>query len=252
MNNQKPYVFFGGKGFGISCLEVAKETGYLPSLVVGNPEDDGSGKDSLVKKCKELGVDVLVQVPASSDLLKSKIDEIGAHFAFSIGCSQIIPLEVIELFSERVINLHPSLLPRHRGCYPLAYAIFEGDSETGVTAHFMEKGVDSGPIIESVLVSISRSDTAATLSDKIFPKGVELFRKILIQKSNGEELSSTPQDDSLASYNKKILPGNGEIDWNWEGNQIFDFIRAMTFEPFPPASFKIGSKEMIIVDKNLL
>jgi methionyl-tRNA formyltransferase len=113
----------------------------------------------------------------------------------------------------------------------------------------MDEGIDSGPIIMQEKINIDEDDTAKSLYDKFTNLGESLFIRFLELWLSGKEIPSTSQNENEATYFPKELPNNGEIDWSWNGEKIKNFIRAMTFEPFPPASFNFGKKKMVIVDE---
>ena len=169
---------------------------------------------------------------------------------FIIGGTQIVPKEILDIPKLGCLNIHPALLPKYRGRYSTAHAIFNGEKYTGATLHWMDEGLDSGPIIMQKRVAVSPDDTAKSLYDKVLTQtGAELFEKFLALWLSGKTIPARPQNENLATYFPKGLPNNGQLDWSWSGKKIKNFIRAMTFEPFPPAKFNLGKKEMIIIDK---
>ncbi|MEK9628614.1 MAG: hypothetical protein VW455_06295, partial [Nitrospinota bacterium] len=87
------------------------------------------------------------------------------------------------------------------------------------------------------------------LWEKFTAEGEKLFSSFLELWISGNPIPSRKQDESQATYYPKGLPNDGVLDWSWSGEKIRNFIRAMTFEPFPPADIKIGDKTMVIVDE---
>ena len=161
----------------------------------------------------------------------------------------MIPKEILEIPSLGCINIHPALLPKYRGRYSTAHAIFNGEIETGATLHWMDEGIDSGPIILQESIAIEPSDTAKTLWDNFTVEGEKLFVNFLELWLSGNPIPSQTQDGSLATYYPKALPNEGIIDWSWSGEKIRNFIRAMTFNLFPPVKIGIGNKTMVIIDE---
>ena len=149
------------------------------------------------------------------------------------------------------LNIHPAFLPQYRGRYSTAHAIFNGENHTGVTLHWMDEGTDTGPIIFQAPIAIEPDDTAKSLYQKFIIEGEKLFLKFLDLWLAKKSIPSRNQDNSLATYYPKALPNNGKIDWAWPGEKIKNFIRAMTFEPYPPIEINIQDKVMIIVDDSL-
>lgn len=250
--NDKICVFIGGKQIGVNCLRVLIKEGVIPKLVIGNVDDKGrdSWHQSLVKVAKALGLNVIVGKRVKDLEVIEKIKAVNPEVIFCIGGTQLIPKEVLNIPKYSCLNIHPALLPKYRGRYSTAWAIFNGEEYSGVTAHFMDEGIDAGPIIFQKKIKIKDYDTAKSLYDRVLTKtGEKLFIKFVKLWLSGSKITSRPQDEKLASYYPKGLPNNGEIDWSWEGPKILRFIKAMTFEPFPPVEFKIGNKKMVIVDK---
>jgi methionyl-tRNA formyltransferase len=174
---------------------------------------------------------------------------IQPEIVFCIGGVRLIPQEILKIPRLGCLNIHPALLPKYRGRYSTVHAIFNGESHTGVTLHWMDKGIDSGPIILQESIVIEHNDTAKSLWEKFTVEGEKLFVEFLDLWSTGNSIPSKAQDEEFATYYQKALPNNGEIDWAWSGEKIRNFIRAMTFEPFPPARLKIGTKNMVVVDE---
>lgn len=244
-------VFIGGKQIGKNCLELLLKYKIRPIFVIGNKDDggkDGPIHESVLKLAKKSKIKTIDKQIKDPEVIKM-IKNISPEIIFSIGGMQIIPEEVIGMPKLGVLNIHPALLPKYRGRYSTVHAIFNGDKKTGVTIHWMDKGIDTGPIIMQKSYPIEDSDTAKEVYDKFTKIGTELFEKFLIMWLSGGEIKATPQNEKYASYYPKGLPNNGQVDWNWKGKQIRNFIRAMTFEPYPPVNFNFGDKKMIIADE---
>lgn len=244
-------VFIGGKQIGVNCLKQLLKYHIVPDLVIPNLDDNGidNWHESLLKLAQRKRLSVIRGKKIKDQEIVAKIKHLKPEIIFCIGGTQIIPNEVLRIPNLGTLNIHPALLPKYRGRYSTVHAIFNGDKFTGVTLHWMDEGIDSGPIITQKKIKIGSTDTARSLYDKFTQAGEELFTKFLKHLMSGKKITSHPQYEKDATYFPQILPNHGEINWAWNGNQILNFIRAMTFEPFPPATFKIGDKEMVIVDK---
>ncbi|MFH1704548.1 MAG: methionyl-tRNA formyltransferase [Patescibacteria group bacterium] len=226
--------------------------GVRPKAVICNLDDDGQDKgwhESLAKIAQEAGLHTILGKKVRDTEIVQFIREQQPDIIFCIGGMQIIPSEVLILPRLGCLNIHPALLPKYRGRYSTAHALFNGETSTGVTVHWMDAGLDSGPIIAQREYPIEDSDTGKSLYDKFTNVGSEMYVEFVDKWLAGLEIESTPQDESRATYYPKGLPNNGEIDWSWDGTKIRNFIRAMTFEPFPPASFILGEKRMVIIDE---
>lgn len=244
-------VFIGGKQLGVNCLGQLLKRKIIPKLVVGNLDDHGRDMwhESLVRVAEAEGLSTVKNTKINDAIAIKKIKGTHPDIIFCIGSTQIIPKDILVIPKLGCLNIHPALLPKYRGRFSTAYAIFNGEKYTGVTLHWMDEGIDSGPIIMQERIEINSDDTAKSLYDKFTAVGEKMFVKFINMLLSGEKIESASQDESQATYFPKKLPNKGEIDWAWDGKKIRNFIRAMTFEPFPPASIMIGKKKMVIVDE---
>jgi methionyl-tRNA formyltransferase len=142
----------------------------------------------------------------------------------------ILPLEVLSLPKFGCLNVHPSLLPRHRGPSPVANTILCGDELTGVTIMLMDAGMDTGPILAQKKVGISFMDTTGSLSSKLAGVGAKLLLETL-PKWLGGELRPQAQDESQATYSKLITSKDAEIDWHLSALELWRMVRA--YNPWP-------------------
>ncbi len=254
-HKNKSCIFIGGKQLGVNCLRTLLEAGVKPALVIPNLDDDGLKPlwhESLTKTAQDAGLKVITGIKVRDPIIIAEIKKINPEIIFCFGGMQIIPKEVLDIPKLGTLNIHPALLPKYRGRFSTVHALFNGEKYTGVTLHYMSEALDAGPIISQKKYPIEDSDTGETLYHKFTAAGTELFKEFLAKWLKGEKIIAFPQDETQATYYPKGLPNNGEIDWNWTGRQIKDFIRAMTFPPFPPASFKIGDQKMIIIKEQLI
>jgi len=149
---------------------------------------------------------------------------------FCIGLTTLVPKELLNV---PCVNLHPSLLPKYRGRYSIPHAIFNGEEWTGATLHYMNEGIDSGPIIMQEKIKIDPDDSAKDIWEKFIITGSYLFGTFLDLWLSGNQPNSYPQDESEVTYFPKGLPNNGIIDLSWDAEKIKRFVRAMTYEPYP-------------------
>ena len=149
---------------------------------------------------------------------------IVAAFAF------ILPAEVLAMPRFGCLNIHPSLLPRHRGASPVANAILCGDGSTGVTVMLMDSGMDTGPILCQEEARISVMDTTGSLSPRLADVGAGLLLRTLPEWLGGE-LKPRVQDESRATYSKVIAGEDAEIDWQLSALELWRRVRA--YNPWP-------------------
>lgn len=181
---------------------------------------------------------------------KGKVKEfIVAHpidLLLSINYLFIIESDVIAWPTMAAINLHGSLLPKYRGRTPHVWAIINNESETGVTAHYITEGCDEGDIIEQVIIPIENKDTGADLLNKYKVVYPQLVDKVL-ELFKVENVYGLKQDELKATYFGKRTPEDGQINWNWQKERIYNWVRAQAY-PYPGA-FTFINGEKIIIDQ---
>lgn len=147
----------------------------------------------------------------------------------------IVSASVINAVSGRIFNVHPSLLPRHRGCSSIPWAILDGDDVTGVTYHYVEPTVDTGRVITQAALQIAADETQGKLYERSMSLAVQLWPAALTLVL--DEFPGLPQEGE-ACYHQRGAPHSGEIDDSWSDGYISRFIRAMDYPPYPYARYQ--------------
>jgi methionyl-tRNA formyltransferase len=145
---------------------------------------------------------------------------------------QILPAEVLKLPAHGCLNVHASLLPRHRGAAPVAGAILEGDAETGVTIMLMDEGLDTGPIIAQRTTPIGADEVTGELTPRLAEMGAALLVEVLPRWLAGG-IAPTPQNPALATTTRPLRKEDGRLDWTLPATTLARQIRAYT--PWPGA-----------------
>jgi methionyl-tRNA formyltransferase len=156
---------------------------------------------------------------------------------------RILPQTILDVPRIAPINVHASLLPRHRGAAPVEGAILAGDAETGVTIMRVIEKMDAGPIYLQRKIPIEPTDTQATLKDKLAELGADALLEAIDLAARGA-LVETPQDDAQATYTKVVEKKDAAIDWNSSTAQIERMTRA--YDPWPVARTRLGADEVLI------
>jgi methionyl-tRNA formyltransferase len=156
---------------------------------------------------------------------------------------RILPAAVLAAARIMPINVHASLLPRHRGAAPIEGAILAGDADTGVTIMRVTEAMDAGPVLARRAIAIAADDTQATLKAKLADLGADLLLETLARLRRGE-LTETPQDDSRATYTKPVEKSDSVIDWRAPAVQIERMTRA--YDPWPVARTTLGANELLV------
>jgi len=142
------------------------------------------------------------------------------------------------------VNLHASLLPRYRGPAPIQWAIINGETVTGATTMWMDRGMDTGDLLLSCPVPIDPQDTAATLHDRLAIAGAELLVET-IDTIAADRVEGRPQDHDQATFAPMLKKSDGLIDWHRPANALDAFVRGMT--PWPGAFTHWGQKRLRIL-----
>ncbi len=144
----------------------------------------------------------------------------------------ILHSELLNLPASGCLNVHASLLPRHRGATPVAAAILAGDTRTGVTIMQMDAGIDTGPVVARQEIAIDAGHTTGTLTSELATLGSHLLRKTLPAYLSGEVIPA-PQDDSLATHTPMLTKADGRLQFSKSAVELERRVRAM--QPWPGA-----------------
>ncbi len=156
---------------------------------------------------------------------------------------RILPNEVLAAPRIMPINVHASLLPRHRGAAPIESAILAGDTHTGVTIMRMSEQMDAGAMLHVRSISVPADETTGTLKRKLAELGAVALLEAL-DKLRRSELIETPQDEALATYTKLVSKADALIDWNSTAAHIERMTRA--YDPWPVARTIFAQSDLLI------
>ena len=246
---EKRIIFMGTPEFAVPSLEALIHGDYQVVAVYTQPDRRaGRGQQVTSSPVKQLalsqGLD-LVQIEkfkfaGTVEKLAALTPDLIVVAAFGL----LLPPEVLNLPKFGCLNVHPSLLPKHRGASPMAAAILQGDEITGVTIMLLDAGMDTGPILNQKEVPISDEDTTGSLSVKLAKVGAQLLMETLPLWINGR-IKPRPQDESGASYSKIITKEDGEIDWRLSTQELWRRVRA--FDPWPGSYARWHDKRLKLV-----
>lgn len=245
-------VFFGTGKFGIPTLERLVESRHKVAAVVSQPDrKKGRGmkiQPTPVKKfvwTSRPEIEVIQPEKASEKGFIEHIKTLKADVFVVIDYGQILKKELLEVPSKYCINLHPSLLPRYRGPSPVAWAILNGDKQTGNTVVKMNEKMDAGDIVLQKKAPIREDDTAGELLERLSYEGAELVLKAIeIIDSKAENI--VPQNEKTATYAPKLTRDMGMIDWRDDAESIARKVRAM--QPWPGAFTYLDGKVLKIIE----
>ncbi|MFH1646395.1 MAG: methionyl-tRNA formyltransferase [Chloroflexota bacterium] len=228
-------VYMGSPGLAVPPLEHLLLNRYEVVAVYTQPDRPaGRGRAVLSPPVKEAarrwGLPVFQPETLKTPEAQRQLADLKPDVVVVCAFGQILPEAVLELPPLKCVNVHFSLLPRHRGASPVAAAILAGDVFTGVTIMIVTLKLDTGPVLARAAVTISPLDTTGRLAGKLSLVGAGLLQEALLGWSRGE-IAPQPQDEAGATYFPRVRKEEGEIDWHLPAVEIWRRVRA--FNPWP-------------------
>lgn len=163
----------------------------------------------------------------------------------SVNYLFLIEEDLISYPTKCAVNVHGSLLPKYRGRTPHVWAIINNEEETGITAHLISSECDKGDIIAQKVIPITKEDTGGSILEK-YKEYYPLLIDDVISKIQSGNFETKKQDESKATYYPKRTPDDGEIDWNWQKERIYNWVRAMAPPDYPGAFFFYEGQKIIV------
>ena len=228
-------VYIGTPAYAVTPLAALLESGHSVVGVVTQPDRPaGRGRGLLPPPVKvyaeSRGLRVLQPATLRDASAQADIRSLEPDVIVVAAYGLILPRGVVEAPPLGCVNIHPSLLPRHRGPSPVAFTILEVDETAGVSLMLLDRGTDSGPVLAQEERPSQAQDTTETLTDELFQRGAELLARVLPAYGRGE-ISPVPQDDDRATYARKLTKEDGAIRWELPAVALWRQVRAFT--PWP-------------------
>ena len=243
-------LFIGSKKLGFSVLKSLTTVNKDINWLVIHPDDtneERSFKWEFINYCNVNSIQIIVTETAKQ--ANKIIEEENFHFAMVCGWYSILPGDIVNGEKKSFYGIHNSLLPKYRGGSPLVWAIINGERTVGSTLFRLNRGIDSGNIINQVTYKMSDDDTIREVLnyfDEYWSKNIGiLFQKII--QGNIEEIF---QDEDQATYCSQRISKDGQINWAWPAKRIHNFVRAQT-KPYPCAYTILDDRKINIVKTRL-
>ena len=248
-------MFLGSPAFALPALEaLIALTGVEVVAVVTQPDRPaGRGHGTTAPPVKvaalERGLTVLqpenVSAPESLEALRALAPDVAVVAAYG----QILRQRFLDLPARGCVNVHASLLPRHRGASPIAASILSGDTVTGVTLMEVVRALDAGPMIARVEEPILDSDTTGTLEQRLSLAGARLITESLLPWYEGS-LPAVPQDEAQVTYAPQLRREEARLDWALPAVELWRRVRA--FNPWPVAFTTWRGEELRVLEASPL
>ena len=222
---------FGSPAFALPVLDALLARHEL-ALVVAQPDKPAGRGGKLTAppvavRARELGV--RLEQPARlrrNEEFFELVKSLELDVAITAAYGKILPQPLLDIPQHGFLNVHASLLPKYRGAAPIQWALINGETQTGVSIMQTKAGLDTGPVRLMRQLEIDPDDTALTLFDKLSLLGADALTDAL-EKLEGDELPSCPQNDAEATHAPMLSKDDGRIRWNEPAAQIYNRYRGV-------------------------
>jgi methionyl-tRNA formyltransferase len=247
-------VFIGTGEIGVPTLRALLDSEYEVVAVVTQP-DKRVGREQRIepppikKEIAKTRIPILQPARIKDQKATEEIRDSAPDVVVVIAYGQVLPRDVLEIPHLACLNLHASLLPRWRGAAPIQAAIAAGDCETGITAMYMDEGLDTGDILLQRRVEILPNDTGGSLHDRLAQIAPEALLESLrlVAAGNAPRIA---QDNARATYAPKLKREHGLIDWSESAEAIERKIRA--YNPWPGAFMKVDHQNLKVFSASVV
>lgn len=245
-------VFAGTPAAAVPALQLLIDSHHeILSVLTQPPSRTGRGR-TLIPSAVELlardhGIEVLApeKVASAAEILRALEPDCMPIVAYG----QIIPADMLAIPAFGWVNLHFSLLPALRGAAPVQHAIWGGDQMTGATTFLLDQGMDTGPVLGTMVEAILPSDTAGSLLHKLSESGAVLLHQTIDALGQGL-LTPVAQPSDGVTYAPKIEKADARINWEYPAREVDRRIRAMT--PAPGAWTTSPDGDSFVIDPIVL
>ncbi len=255
MNN---FIFFGTSNFAVLLLDGLKSFGITPKIIITTP-DMPAGRNLVLTPppvkiwAEENKIECLqpdkLKDPTFIEILKNA----QADYFLIAAYGKIIPNEILTIIPQKVLNIHPSLLPSYRGSSPIQYQIMNNDSHVGTSIMIIDEEIDHGPIIAQGEIDLLRKDSQIVedylaVEKKLASKSAELFSENINKWLNGE-ITPVEQDHAKATFTKMIEKKDGLLDLSQNQQENYRKYLALSFWPGTFFFQAIGEKNIRVIIK---
>lgn len=249
MTNKINICFMGSPKFSLETLDILNKNENINlSLVVSGKDkkrNRNKFKPTVVKQyALDNNIEVVTPDSVNTDEFINLLKEKNIDYIVVVAFGQLIKENLLEEYKNKIINLHPSSLPKYRGSSPVQFSLLNGEKKTHASAMLIEKGMDSGDILNQKEVEIKAEDDFTSLSEKLSKIGSEVILESVLNYDDFMK-NRIKQDDDKATFTKKITKEMGKIDFNQSKEEIINKIRA--FVEFPKAYFSYKNENVKIL-----
>jgi methionyl-tRNA formyltransferase len=247
-------VFFGSGSFGVPILEALADAPGINLVGVISAPDRPSGRRGeltqvpVARSAAARGLRLVQPTRLRSPEGVAAVAELHPDFGVLADYGQIVPPSVLELPAHAIVNIHPSLLPRHRGAAPISATIAEGDTQAGVALMAMDEGLDTGPIVALDSWSLAGTETAETLESEAARRGADLLLRSLDDWLAGR-IEAKPQAATGVTLTRPLRREDGRLDATRPARELERLVRAHV--PWPGSFVDTNLGRLIIREADL-
>ena len=247
-------VFFGTPDFAVPTLDVLlRSQHHVVGVVTRADRPRGRGQKTSEPPVKAraiaAGLPVLQPERLKDEGFLAAFAALDPDLVVLAAYGKILTDAVLARPRLGVLNVHASLLPRHRGAAPIHRAVINGDRETGVTIMKMVKALDAGPMLASVRHPIGPDDTSEDVERALGQLGADLLVATVDALEAGP-VPEAPQDEAAATYAHRIVNGDGIVDWTQPATRLHDLIRGLY--PWPHAFTFCQGRRLILLRSTVI
>ena len=241
-------VFMGTPDFAVPCLQRLLEDGHEVTAVFTQP-DKPAGRHAVLTPppVKQLALSHRIPVYQPTKMrdgtAAALLRELAPDCLVVVAYGRILPQEILDVPPRGCVNIHGSLLPRYRGAAPIQWSVIRGEPVTGVTSMFMDAGMDTGDIIDTLTTPIGENETAGELFERLAPLGARLLSTTLAAIADGT-VTRRPQNDAEATMAPMLEKAMGRLDLTRPAQELHNQVRGMN--PWPGAFCTAGGKTLKI------
>ncbi len=245
-------VFMGTPGFAVPSLKALIEAGYDIAGVFTQPDrPKGRGNKLTPSPVKECALHHNIPVFQPNRIRKDGVEDLkrlAPDLCVTAAFGQILSQEILDIPTRGTVNVHASLLPRHRGSAPINWCILMGETKTGITTMMTDKGIDTGDMLLKRELDILPEETAGELSIRLSLLGAQALLETLSLLEEGR-CPRIPQEHEAHTYEPMLKKEMGLIDWRKSAREIENQVRGLdpwpgTYTPFPEGILKVAKAKM--------
>jgi methionyl-tRNA formyltransferase len=244
-------VFLGTPEFAVPSLRALRQSPHIEVVLVVTQPDRPAGRGRRLApsavKAYALAQDLPVFQPERlrGNEVLDRLRAADPDLLVIAAYGQLLRQAVLDIPRHGCLNVHPSLLPRHRGSSPVAAAILAGDERTGVTIMLTDRGMDTGPILAQEAIPLGRDETTASLTPRLADLGAALLLRTVPGWVAGT-IPSQPQDEAAATLSRQFVKEDGALDWTRPALDLERQVRALN--PWPRAyTFANGRRLLVLL-----